>query len=169
MTQQFPQSVAAMGGRYSLTGLGDMPDVLEAPFQCKQFLASWSCREIAGRSTARFGTEFVGTSGTLGVNRSGLEVFPETAIPPDDQIPQFTRPRPRQEGPPVLRTKAVKLEWIEQVKDQFQPHVRNFVDWIKSRQQPVSDVESGHRTTTTCHLAIHRHEDWADDTLRLGS
>ncbi|MSO23740.1 MAG: hypothetical protein EXQ58_10955 [Acidobacteria bacterium] len=87
---------------------------------------------------------------TARVNRSGLVVFPDTAIPPNDQIPQFTRPRPGQEGTPVLRTKAVKLEGIEQVKDQFQPHVRNFVDWIKSRQQPVSDVESGHRTTTTC-------------------
>ena len=53
----------------------------------------------------------------------------------------------------MLRTKAVKLEGIDQVKDQFQPHVRNFVDCIKSRQQPVSDVESGHRTATTCHLA----------------
>ena len=153
VTQQLPQSAAAMGGRYSLTGIGETPDIFEALFQYKQFIASWSCRELAGRATARFGTEFVGTSGTLVVSRSGLEVFPDTVIPPDDQIPQFTKPRPTQQGPPVLRTKPVKLEGIEQVKDQFQPHVRNFVDCIKSRQQPVSEVESGHRTATTCHLA----------------
>jgi predicted dehydrogenase len=153
VTQDLPQSVAAMGGRYSLTGIGETPDVFEALFGYKQFIASWSCREIAGRATARFGTEFVGTSGTLVVSRSGLEVIPDTVVSPEDQVPQFTRTRPRQEGPPVLRTKAVKLEGFEQLKDQFHPHVRNFVDCIKSRQQPVSDVESGHRTATTCHLA----------------
>jgi predicted dehydrogenase len=153
VTEQLPQSVAAMGGRYSLAGIGETPDLFEALFQYKDFLASWSCRELAGRATARFGTEYVGTAGTLMVSRSGLEVIPDTVIPPDDQVPQFTRPRPRQEGPPLLRTKAVKLEGIEQVKDQFLPHVRNFVDCIKSRQQPVSDVESGHRTATACHLA----------------
>jgi len=153
VTQQLPQSVAAMGGRYSLTGIGETPDVFEAIFQYKQFLATWSSREIAGRATARFGTEYVGTAGTLVVGRSGLEVFPDKVIPADDQVPQFTRPRARQDGPPVFRTKAVKLESIEQVKDQFQPHVRNFVDCVKSRKQPVSDVESGHHTATACHLA----------------
>jgi hypothetical protein len=79
--------------------------------------------------------KFVGTSGTLVVSRSGLEVFSRHGDSSDDQIPQFTKPRPTQQGPPVLRTKPVKLEGIEQVKDQFQPHVRNFVDCIKSRQQ----------------------------------
>ena len=48
VTQQLPQSVAAMGGRYSLTGIGETPDIFEALFQYKQFIASWSCREIAG-------------------------------------------------------------------------------------------------------------------------
>src|SRR6185295_17305277 len=76
VTQQLPQSAAAMGGRFSLTGIGETPDIFEALFQYRQFIASWSCRELAGRATARFGTEFVGTSGTLVVSRSGLEVFP---------------------------------------------------------------------------------------------
>ncbi|MCI0422035.1 MAG: Gfo/Idh/MocA family oxidoreductase [Acidobacteria bacterium] len=136
VTQQLPQSVAAMGGRYSLKGIGETPDIFEALFQYKDFIASWSCREIAGRTAARGGTEFVGTAGTLAVSRAGLEVFPDTVIPPDDQIPQFMRPRRRQEGPPVLRTTALKLEGFEQVKDQFQPHVRNFVDCIKSLTSP---------------------------------
>ena len=32
-------------------------------------------------------------------------------------------------------------------------HQRNFLDCVKSRQQPVTDLESGHRVVTTCHLA----------------
>ena len=32
-------------------------------------------------------------------------------------------------------------------------HVRNFLECIKSRREPNSDLESGHRIATTCHLA----------------
>jgi hypothetical protein len=32
-------------------------------------------------------------------------------------------------------------------------HQRNFLDCVKSRKQPVADLESGHRVVTTCHLA----------------
>ena len=37
--------------------------------------------------------------------------------------------------------------------EQFDLHVRNFLDCIKSRQRPIADIEGGHRTTTACHLA----------------
>jgi hypothetical protein len=30
--------------------------------------------------------------------------------------------------------------------------VRNFLDCLKSRQRPTSDIEIGHRSTTTCLL-----------------
>lgn len=56
-------------------------------------------------------------------------------------------------GQRPLRTTAIKKDGYEQVRDQFVPHVRNFLDCIKSRQQPVSDVEGGHKTAVACHLA----------------
>jgi hypothetical protein len=39
-------------------------------------------------------------------------------------------------------------------------HVRNFLDCIKSRKEPISDLESAHRVATVCHLA--------NISLRLG-
>ena len=45
-------------------------------------------------------------------------------------------------------------------RSQFVDHVRNFLDCIKSRKQPLSDLESGHRATAACHLA--------NISLRLG-
>ncbi len=53
--------------------------------------------------------------------------------------------------------------------DQFNLHVRNFVDCIKSRQRPVADVEQGHQVTTACHLAnismrLGRKIRWNPDT-----
>jgi hypothetical protein len=35
---------------------------------------------------------------------------------------------------------------------QHVPHVRNFLQCVKSRELPVADIEIGHRTTTACHL-----------------
>ena len=35
---------------------------------------------------------------------------------------------------------------------QHVPHVRNFLDCIKSRELPRGDIEIGHRSTTVCHL-----------------
>ena len=52
-----------------------------------------------------------------------------------------------------MRTTALKRDGFEQVKDQFRPHVRNFLECVKSRRQPISDLEGGHQTATSCHLA----------------
>jgi hypothetical protein len=37
--------------------------------------------------------------------------------------------------------------------EQFDLHVRGFLDCVKSRRRPVADAEDGHRTATACHLA----------------
>jgi len=37
--------------------------------------------------------------------------------------------------------------------EDYKRHARNFLDCVKSRGQPVSDLESGHQVATTCHLA----------------
>jgi Oxidoreductase family, C-terminal alpha/beta domain len=36
---------------------------------------------------------------------------------------------------------------------QYRNHARDFLDCIKSRKTPVSDVASGHRVAVACHLA----------------
>jgi len=36
--------------------------------------------------------------------------------------------------------------------DQTAEHVRNFLDCVKTRQDPVASVEVGHRSATVCHL-----------------
>ena len=35
---------------------------------------------------------------------------------------------------------------------QSDDHVRNFLDCVKSRRDPVAPVEVGHRSSTVCHL-----------------
>ena len=155
VTQQFPKTVTAMGGRRTLKGIGETPDLFEAIYEFPGFLLTWSNRETASRflGGVRSGLEFVGTSGTLIVNRSGLEVYPDHVMPADAQIPRFDETRHMTQEASTLRTTAFKMDGFEQIRDQFQPHVRNFLDCVKSRQAPVSDLEGGHRTATSCHLA----------------
>ena len=41
---------------------------------------------------------------------------------------------------------------MEEVNDSHFDHVRNFLDCVKSRKRPMSDIEIGHRSTSTCLL-----------------
>jgi predicted dehydrogenase len=60
-------------------------------------------------------------------------------------------------GKPVEEmTEADKTKLHEQVVEVYggEPgdHMRNFFDCVKSRGKPISDVETHHRSMTTCHL-----------------
>jgi predicted dehydrogenase len=150
ITGAVPKRVAAFGQRRSLSGFGETPDVLNAIFEYPSFIASWTSREIA--AGGRPGLEIYGTKGTLAISRRGFEIVPDKALTPESQIPKFTEPT----VDPVAvayRTDAVKDEGYDQIRDQFQPHVRNFLDAIKSRQPPVSELASAHQTSLACHLA----------------
>jgi predicted dehydrogenase len=150
VTGEIPKRVAAFAQRRSLTGFGETPDILDAIFDYPSFLASWSSREVA--AGGKGGLEIYGTKGTLSINRRGFEITPDKALTPESQIPRFTQPQ-TDPGPVSYRTEAVKDEGYDQVRDQFQPHVRDFVDAIRSRKPPVSDLASAHQTSLACHLA----------------
>jgi len=51
-------------------------------------------------------------------------------------------------------------------------HVRNFLDCIKSREEPVAPVEVGHRSASLCHLGniairLGRNLKWNPETEQL--
>ena len=149
ITGQVPRRVAAFSQRLSLGGIGETPDVFEGIFEYPRFLLNWSSREVS--AGGRRGLEIYGTKGMLAIDRRGFEITPDPARSPDAQIPRFTAP-PSTETP-GLRCEPVRDTGYEQVKDQFQPHVRNFLDCVKSRQAPLADLEAAHRTAVACHLA----------------
>jgi predicted dehydrogenase len=150
MTGAMPTRVSAFAQRRSLEGFGETPDAFEAIYEFPEFLLTWSNSEVsAGRVR---GLEVSGTKGTLAISRAGFDIVPDRLIPADEQIPRATFSG----GPPrefPLRTEAIKDDGYEQVRDQFVPHVRDFLECVKSRRQPVSDLASAQRTATACHLA----------------
>lgn len=71
------------------------------------------------------GSTFEGTEGTICVDRNKLEA----------DKPEILAALPAAEGKPPT------------------DHLRNWLDCIKSRTEPVCTAETGHRSATVCHLA----------------
>jgi predicted dehydrogenase len=169
ITGAMPTRVAAFGQRRSLEGFGETPDVFEAIYTYPEFLATWTSSEVsAGRYR---GLEICGTKGSLTIDRRGFEITPDKAVAADNQIPRYTFSS-GPEQPAADRTEAVKDTGYEQVRDQFVPHMRGFIDAIKSRQQPVSDLAGAHKTAVACHLAnismrVDRMVTWDDAAQQI--
>jgi predicted dehydrogenase len=81
----------------------------------------------SGTGKYRAGTLFEGDKGSIYINRGALESTPEEIL----------------EEP--LGSKRVKLY-------ESADHYRNWLDCIKTRQDPICKVEIGHRSATMCHL-----------------
>lgn len=175
MQQNGPKAVSSSGGRFALEDNGETPDTQDALFEYPGFTASWSHREAnGGRRFPVAGLEFCGTKGSLVINRSGFEVLPDMKVDPANNIPVF-------KGHPVggpQRDAAKPEPWIQAMKEagsgaqQFDLHVRNFLDCIKTRQKPIADVEDGHFTATACHLAnislrVGRKIQWDANTEKI--
>jgi predicted dehydrogenase len=168
-----PSAVTSVGGRLCLTDNGETPDTQDAFFELmggsndgrsasvaenSAWTAIWSHREAGGGAKV-YPTEFYGTKGILGIDRRGFTVRADKKIAPENHVPQFTG------APPVggvARTESSGGEkfWTTPIEDysgseaeQFTRHVRDFLDCVKSRETPVSDLESAHRVSTMCHLA----------------
>jgi predicted dehydrogenase len=149
-----PGAVSSSGGRFVLEDGGETPDTQDALFEYPGFTAMWSHREM-GVGRRGPGLEFVGSKGSMTVSREAFEVVPDMKIDPRNTIPTF---QGHPSGGPE-RTRSKPEPWTAALKgtgssqQQFDLHVRNFLDCIKSRQKPIADVEDGHHTAVACHLA----------------
>jgi predicted dehydrogenase len=154
-----PLSVSSVGGRYSLRDNGETPDTQDVLFEYPGWSAVWSHREASRGQPAPSGLEFFGPKGSLAISRKGFLITADAKLPPENTVPQFADAHPTGgpvrvpvAGAPELRTEPIKDETGDQ-REQFRGHVRDFLDCVKTRRQPVADLEAGHRVATACHLA----------------
>ncbi len=157
-----PRTVYSNGGRFVLSDDGETPDTQDAALTYNQLTALWSHREGSQGDAAGSGLEFYGTKGSLKIGRESFQIFGDDKRPPENAIPTF---RGHPTGGAVRQ--EVKLEKLTEPRqekgssaEQFDLHVRNFLDCIKTRQRTIADVEDGHQTAVACHLA--------NISLRLG-
>ena len=133
-----PRTVVAAGGKYLIEDNRETPDTLQVVFEYppspvsgKAFVVRFENRVVNahGPDGHGYGIEFYGTDGTLFIDRSGYTLWPE----------------PLRVGPERVSTSnVVKGEGSAQ----HYPHVLNFLDCVRSRQKPNSDVETTHRSTS---------------------
>jgi predicted dehydrogenase len=157
---QAPKAVYSSGGRRFLKDNCEVPDTQDAVLEYPGFNVVCEYREAsAGKDSLGMGAlVFYGTKGSMPVSRSGFEVFPDHKLSPNNSVAAILGGHPI--GGPQPTPENTNQLWIVKQKDasgeamkDYGRHARNFLDCLKSRQQPASDLESGHRIATACHLA----------------
>lgn len=134
-----PKSVVAAGGKYAFPDDAmQTPDMMNAVYEFDDFLMSWEHTIGIGRGPydRSHGVAFIGSEGTLIVDRSGWEVISEF-------------------DPNNKEMKAYKMTPVPLQKaegDDRDPHTANFISCIKSRQRPICDIETGANVAINAHL-----------------
>lgn len=129
-----PQSVAAMGGRYGFPDhAGETPDTMQVLYQYPNVTVQWEQAIGIGRGpfNREHGVAFIGNLGTLVVDRDGWELLPEVD---GGQYLTPALPPQRRNGNDLDR------------------HTLNFVECIRSRQQPNASAEIGRNVAVHAQL-----------------
>jgi predicted dehydrogenase len=154
-----PKTVTSVGGRYFLKDNCETPDTQDVLLEYPGFTVLCQWREAAASAAdANMGAvRFCGTRGTMPLTRDFFEIIPDKKENPLNVVGRIFGGHPV--GGPQVTPEKPGL-WTEPMKDtatswseQYVGHVRNFLDCIKSRKEPIADLESGHRVATACHLA----------------
>ena len=99
--------------------------------------------EMTVSDNGRNGVMFTGTEGRIFVNRGTISGKPLEEL--------ASSPLPREEFSVYDFDNHDRPERVGKL-DAIINHMGNFFDCIESRKRPISDVESQHRSVSTCHL-----------------
>jgi predicted dehydrogenase len=129
-----PLAVTATGGNFSFPDHAhETFDTMSVSWQMKDYVITWE--HTAGVQTGpygrSYGLEFIGNNATLVINREGWELFPEI-----DEGNFKVPAMPKQTG-----------------GENHEPHMKNFIDCIKSRKDPVCAIENGRLVAVYAHMA----------------
>ena len=146
MGEQAPSAVTASGGKYVLTDDRTIPDTMQVMFEfASGAVANFAIYEASsGGAVPRAEVQLRGTKGTLYASEKGYRIEP-------------TRPGQFQEWEQLMEAETYDGS-DETLADGSSGSstatlVRNFLDCVKSRQQPLCTLEEGHRSTSFAHLA----------------
>ncbi len=137
--EEMPTHITALGGKFWLKDNTETPDTLQVTYMYPSgFVATYERR--AGNSQSMFGKGggilFCGSKGTMFLDRSGYKIVPEV--------------KPR-EGPGE-REPAMDEAEEKSVDSGNASHWANFLECVRTRQKPISDIEVCNRSTATCLL-----------------
>ncbi len=137
MNVKGPLSAVAVGGKFAVEpwDYWDTPDTLNVLYE----YPGWTCEFVVRDGSAyapegaRWGNVFHGTKGAMYIDRGGFEIIPD-----GDRMPAKVVRTPRKSG--------------DMPKQLSGAHIRNFLDCMRTRKQPVAHPEDGHQASTPPHL-----------------
>jgi predicted dehydrogenase len=137
--EQAPAAITARGGKYVLHDDRDIPDTMEVIFEMPSgSLVLFGIYEAAGGEPLPSGEiELRGTHGNVYCSERGYRITPS---------------KPGQFQDWKTLTEAVENK-LPKEEDPTGNLIRNFLDCVKSRQEPWCPIEEGHRSTSFAHLA----------------
>jgi len=135
-----PQPVAAhcYGQVYKLKP-AETPDTFCAIFEYPRFTCTWTLTYTNSFQNG-WGIVFQGQKGTLELCEQGYRFYQEPWAPNT----RWVRPDPTIEKLPGGLT-------------QTPPHIKNFLECVRTRQQPKAPIELGHQAVRSLHLANIAH------------
>lgn len=130
MGPEMPRRVSGTGGRYALDDNSETPDTQAALYEFEDYSLIFEQQMLGGLGPGgrEHGMLFCGTEGTVNINSAGWEFIPEPK---------------KKELEPVKGTSQT---------DGRPAHIRNFLDCIRTREQPVQNFEIAHFVSTIAHL-----------------
>ena len=130
MGLEAPKSVSSCGGKFIFDDDSETPDSQVTVYEFPTYQMIWEHRAGLnnGLNGRPWGIEWTGTEGAIILNDQGYEIITERkhANLDSERKPSSGNPHPA--------------------------HVRNFLDCVKSRQQPVLNLEVSHHVSTLAHL-----------------
>jgi predicted dehydrogenase len=142
MGEDLPIAATAAGGVYSYKDGRTAPDTISIQLEYPSaWVATFEATLAPGARGAAI--EFMGTEGSLLIDRLGYtyqEKFVRRPPPPPGSQEQSRVPAPAE---PVVRKATIRLET---------EHVSSFLECLRSRKTPNSDVIGGHRSALASHL-----------------
>jgi len=130
-----PTAAAALGDKFYVRDNTETPDTMHATFYYPKFLVTYESRTcnplpLFGRNQGA-GTTIHGTEATIFVNRSGCWLIPNA------------------------KSKVAAASWEndDEMRQMNVPHWKNWIECIKTRQKPTSEIETCVRSSTVCLLA----------------
>jgi predicted dehydrogenase len=140
-----PLSVAASAQwvRVPIPNRDQPPDTFAINWKYDNFVLSFANTQMPGNDVnMEHGVYFYGTTGVLHVSRSSYTARP---------LPVRVRQGQTAPAPPF---EPVNEHFRQQGQPADRAHVRNFLDCVKSRQKPVTDIETGFNSSLPLLLGV---------------
>jgi predicted dehydrogenase len=167
MGERAPVRITAFGGKYVLGDDRTIPDTMEVLFEfASGAIVKFSIHEANGGQNIQGGeVELTGSKGNLIAHQDGYKVTPS-------RPGQFQTWETLTEEIEVMMEGDSRHGDLNIIENSTFRLIRNFLDCIKTREEPWCSLEEGHRSTSFAHLAnialeVGESIEWDSDNEKI--